>query len=217
MAEIIDFRRYEIYEAGALLVAIIAYPNEQDTERRHALFTALCAQAIRARCELDSDWASRPRWIKPAHAALSDKAIQRGLKGLERRMHERMIAGKMAIAFLYEAEVGSLPPLPSGVKHLSLNQLSAMVAEEARQSEPENLETRFWRPSRPVVHLAAATQIVMAKMKDSQWGEVNIADFFTSQALIEEIVYTAERFETLFDKSRAPVKSVDLIQVRIAA
>jgi hypothetical protein len=67
-----------------------------------------------------------------------------------------MIAARMAYPFLKEAESGKLPALPAGLKRFSLNQMAELVLSDAGQADAENVETRIWRPSRPVIHLATA-------------------------------------------------------------
>jgi hypothetical protein len=42
-----------------------------------------------------------------------------------------------------------------------LNQLSEFVLADGGQQDPGNVETRISRRSRPVIHLAAATAVVM--------------------------------------------------------
>jgi hypothetical protein len=61
-----------------------------------------------------------------------------------------MIAGRMAVAFLKEALPGQVLKLPQGLKRLSINQLSRLVLDDTRFTDPHNVETRIWRPSLPV-------------------------------------------------------------------
>jgi hypothetical protein len=59
-----------------------------------------------------------------------------------------MIAGRMGIGFLKEAVTGQVP---AGLKRLSINELAELVLDDAGYSEPQNVETRIWRPSLPVI------------------------------------------------------------------
>lgn len=61
---VLDFNRIEIYEAGAVLIAFLAYPEASEEPRRHALHASLCHVALRLRCELDPNWALSPQPIK---------------------------------------------------------------------------------------------------------------------------------------------------------
>src|ERR1700731_3789858 len=58
-----------------------------------------------------------------------------------------MVAARMAVPFLQEVELGKRPKLPKSIKRQSLNEMAAFVAGEAEQSEPQNVESRVWRPS----------------------------------------------------------------------
>lgn len=71
-----------------------------------------------------------------------------------------MAAARMAIAYLKEAATGQVPKLPPGIKRLSLNQLSEMVLKDTRERMPENVETRIWGESVPVIHIASAVEVL---------------------------------------------------------
>ena len=66
---LIDFDQLEVYEAGALLLTWLAYPheNKEDDERRSRVRAALCACALRAKCEMDPVWANSPQSVKPIY------------------------------------------------------------------------------------------------------------------------------------------------------
>jgi len=152
----IDFGQQETHEAGAMLVTLLAYPHDDEEETgRTNLHASLCAIALHARYANGPDDA-KSQSMKPVHAFRESKQIGKDLNGLQRRLQDRMAAARMAIAYLKEAAAGKPPKLPAGIKRLSLNQLSEMVLRDTRESSPENVETRVWRPSLPVIHLASA-------------------------------------------------------------
>ena len=95
----IDFKHLEVYEAGALLVTLLAYPGEGDheEERRSRVHTSLCACMLRAIYEVDLDRAVSPQVIKPIYALQTERACSLGLRTLPRRLHHRMIAARMAL------------------------------------------------------------------------------------------------------------------------
>src|SRR3979490_755858 len=86
--------------------------------------------------------------------------MKRDLRTLYRRHRHRMIAGRMAIAFLQKAS-GITPKVPGTTGRLSIDALCTLVADDAGYTEPENVETRIWRPSLPVIHVAAALQLLL--------------------------------------------------------
>ena len=54
---LVDFNRVQTYEAGAMLVTLLAYPGASgsDEERRSQLHASLCAYMLRASYEVDPD------------------------------------------------------------------------------------------------------------------------------------------------------------------
>ena len=189
----IDFNRLQVYEAGALLLTLLAYPDASD-ETQGNIHLSLCTHALRVRSEIDPDWALLAQPIKPIYALRSQRECNRDLRTLERRMRDRMVAGRMGIAFLREALPGQVLELPAGVKRLSINQLAEFVLD-TRFTDPENVETRIWRQSLPVIHLASATV-------EAEAGPIVLEALLINRKVIEVVVRTAEYHETLLAQSR---------------
>ena len=210
-----DFNHLEVYEAGALLVSLLAYPGEgrEDDERRCGVYTSLCACVLRARAEADPDWATEPQLVKPIYAAQSKSDCDKGLRELKRRLRDRMIAARMAYPFLKEAETGEVPELPPSVKRLSINAMSELVLEDAGYSEPENVETRIWRPSLPVIHLASAVHNYLHLIEIEALG---LRGLLTCRDVIEYVIRNAEYFEALVGRSnRLRVNADRLVRLRV--
>ena len=76
-------------------------------------------------------------------------------------------------------------------------------------------KSRFWRPSRPVIHLAAATSFIGQQMKNA--GEpFSLETFLVSREFIECVLRKAEELETLIaNNSQFPIKADQLIRFRI--
>ena len=195
----IDFNRLQVYEAGALLLTLLAYPDASD-ETQGNIHLSLCTHALRVRSEIDPDWALLAQPIKPIYALRSQRECNRDLRTLERRMRDRMVAGRMGIAFLREALPGQVLGLPAGVKRLSINQLAELVLD-TRFTDPENVETRIWRQSLPVIHLASATQVFL-NLAEAEAGPIVLEALLLNRKVIEVVVRTAEYHETLMAQSR---------------
>ncbi len=161
---LIDFDQLEVYEAGALLLTWLAYPheNKEDDERRGRVHTALCACALRAKCEMDPVWANSPQSVKPIYLCQTERDLNRSLRTLPRRLRDRMVAARMAYPFLKEAEV----------------------------------ETRIWRESRPVIHLASAVHgyLHLAEAKAEPLG---LGPLVTDRSILEYVIRNAEHCECL--------------------
>lgn len=212
---VLNFRKLQIYEAGAVLVTMLAYPHIKGDKKRVGLYLSLCSTALRARAELDEKWSNIPQRIKPVYAFYPVRETEKNLKALKRRLHERMVAGRMGVAFLKEVVTGHVPVLPKGIKRLSVNQMAELVLENAGQSDPENVETRIWRASLPVIHLAAACQTLMQQSEREVGRAIHLGYLMTDRKVIEHVVRTAEEFRLLLAKSTR-LRPIDpKLQVRI--
>ena len=206
----------EVYEAGALLLMALAYPEDKITdEERDNIHASLCCWALRARGNEDRDWLMNPQRIKPFYALRDTDQIAKDLKTFQRRMRDRDVAGRMAMAFLKKALSGKEPELPEGIKRLSLNEISVMVLEDAGLSDPENVESRIWRKSIPVIHLAAAIQTILQQLHKTGAPVPTHVDLLNSQSLIERMITVAEEYAPLFAKTGLDIDPQSLMQFRI--
>jgi hypothetical protein len=106
-----DFSKVEVFEAGAGLLTLLAYPGPDCEQKRADLHATLCALAVRVAYPLDSEHALRPHLMKPIYAFRTAREIERDVRTLRRRHRDRMIAGRMAVAFLQKA-YGITPTAP---------------------------------------------------------------------------------------------------------
>lgn len=214
----INFARDEVYECGATLVSLLAFPeDDKDDGQRSELHASICALSLRVIFE-NFEGEAIPQPMKPIHALREQKLINNDVKTLNRRLRHRMVAARMAIPFLQEVETGSTPSLPAGIQRLSINAMATLVLKDAGQIDPENVETRVWRASLPVIHLAAATQVLLNLVEKSGVGSVSIGDLIWSRPAIEYIVREAERYEALLAKSpRLTIDPNKLVKLRLAS
>jgi hypothetical protein len=207
----VDFRRPEVYEIGARLVTWLAFPGEEESEeRRGRVHASLCAYALRAKYETDPEWLVAPQPIKPIYALRPQWDIDRDLKTLERRLRDRMIAARMAIGFLKEAITGEVPKLPAGIKRMSVNQMALLVLGDAGFTDPENVESRIWRPSLPVIHLATAIQL-MLQLAEPETG-LGLEVLLLDRKIIDLVVRTAEYHRSVIVQSRLQIDPEKLIR-----
>jgi len=215
---LVDFNRVQIYEAGAMLVTLLAYPGASgsDEERRSQLHASLCAYMLRASYEVDPDLATLPQIIKPIYPLQTERDCRKSLRSLPRLLRDRMVAARMAYPFLKEAESGKTPALPAGLKRFSLNQMAELVLSDAGQADAENVETRIWRPSRPVIHLATAVHGYL-HLVGPEAEVLGFAPLMTSRPVIEYVIRNAQCCETLVTKaSRLRIDPDQLIKIRLA-
>jgi hypothetical protein len=196
---LIDFSRLTVYEAGALLVTLLAFPDASD-ETQGNVHASLCNYALRIRSATDPDWTISPQPIKPFYAFRRERDCNRDLRTLERRWRDRMVAGRMGIAYLKEAIPGQVLELPPSVKRLSINQLAELVLDDIRFTDPENVETRIWRPSLPVVHLASAIQVYLSLTEANP--PFGLERLLLNRAMIEAVIEGAAYHEGLMTRSK---------------
>ena len=164
-----NFEHEEVYERGAILLTALACPQESDAARSLQLYLSLCGKALWLKHLMKpEDWT--PIQVRPQYVFRDPKVIDRDVAYVVKRLGERMVAGRMAIALLRKAVPGGLQRLPKEIRRLSVNQLAPYVLEDAGQTEPGNVERRVWAPSRPVIHIAAAA--AMAGQELSKRGEL---------------------------------------------
>jgi hypothetical protein len=210
----IDFDQSTVYETGARVVTLLAYPDGNDDlwGRVHA---ALCACALRATAENDPTWATSPQTVKPVYLLQTVPAINRSLRQLKRRLRDRMVAARMAYPYLHKAEFREVPKLPPGVKRLSINAMSELVLEDAGQTEPENVETRIWKPSLPVIHLATAVHGYL-HLFDGEPDPPGLGSLIFHRDVIEYVIRNAEHCEALVGQSeRIRIDPDRLIKFRL--
>jgi hypothetical protein len=153
-----------------------------------------------------------PQPIKPVYAFRLEQDIERDLKTLERRMRDRIIAGRMGIGFLKESVTGQVP---EGLKRLSINELAELVLDDAGYSEPENVEARIWRPSLPVIHLATALRLLL-HLGNPLIGPIGYEALLLGRNVIELVIRTAEYHRVLFTQSRfLRLDPESLIRIRL--
>jgi hypothetical protein len=208
----VSLKGKEVYERGATLLTVLAYPNERDAERRLQLYLSLCGRALWLRHVIEpDDW--MPITVRPQYVFRDRKIIDRHVAFAGRRMQERLVAGRMAVLFFRRAEIGALPPLPDGIKRLSINQMAAFVLDDAGQADLENVEKRFWRPSKPVIHLATAAALVGQELQKAD-VPLLLDSFLFHEALIEAVLRRAELLKELISKDpKFPAKAEQLIQL----
>jgi hypothetical protein len=165
---------------------------------------------------LDPTWGLSPQRIKPIYALRTPQEVNKDLRTLSRRLRDRMAAGRMAIGFLQEIAAGQLPELPPAIRRLSVNQMASLVLDDTGNVEVENVETRVWRPSLPVIHLATAT-LLLLRFLEPRTGRLDVEAFLLSRELIENVIRAAEKHAALIVQShRLRIDPDRLIKVRLA-
>ena len=74
-----DFNRIELYEAGAMLVTLLAFPGKSadDEEERSRVHASLCWCMLRATYEVYPDRAISPQSVKPIYSFQTQRDCNR--------------------------------------------------------------------------------------------------------------------------------------------
>jgi hypothetical protein len=209
----ISFARMEVYECGAMLLALLACPNESEEGKRAELYLSLCGRALWSRYSAaPDDWT--PITVRPQHVFRHPDQIDADVGFVGKRFSERMVAARMAVKFFERAGAGSVT-VPKDIKRLSINEMANYVLADAELKDPEYLEKRIWRPSRPVIHLATAAAIIGQASQRAGQG-IQPESYLSRSDLIEDLVNRAEIFALLAEHdAQFPVEADQLIRIRL--
>jgi len=210
---VLDFVQREVYECGADLVSLLAFPSASEAERRQSVHASLCHEFLR-QFHSNSSNTETPILVKPKYAFRSAKEVKKDWKTFERRLRDRLAAGHMAIAFLQPA-YGIKPNLPEGMTKPTIDGMAEQIAEQFGLAEPGNVESRIWRPSLPVAHLAAAFGVAINRGQLAGHPKTSIGDIMSDASLIEEIVREAALYENIIENNKLPIDPAQLVHIAI--
>lgn len=197
---IINFDNAPIYEVAAQVLTILMFsgPNDTDDIRGHVRMS-LCAWAIHRRAELDAQWGEELQAMRPVYAIWPTKEVDRDMARINRRMRSRMTAGRMAMVFLKKAHHGEVPRVTPPLKRLSINQVAEWALPDSGLTDTANVKSRAWRPSLPVLHLAAAAEFVR-QMYEKAGQPLSYDDLLWQPLPLQLMLAEAATYEALFAK-----------------
>src|ERR1700733_11118244 len=198
---VLDAKKQSLFECGAALLALLAFPSSADAEHAE-IVTSLCSDHLRAKFK---EAGNPEELVKAKYAFRDEGTIKKDLKKLDRLVRDRMAAAHVAIAFLQNA-IGQRPNLPRDVKRLSLNQLSEFAMRQAKQSIPENFETRVWRASLPVIHLAAAVAVAISDRERMGEERTSYGNIITDVEFLFDVLRFTIEYEIIIKNSQLPIK-----------
>jgi hypothetical protein len=97
---------------------------------------------------------------------------------------------------------------------MSINQMALLVLKDTGYTEPENVETRIWRPSLPVIHLATAIQVLL-HLAEPLVGRLGLETLLLDRGIIELVVKTAEYHRSVILQSPVKIDPEKLINIRL--
>lgn len=155
------------FMTGAQFLAILAWPTVGELERFRQVSDELMGAVVRMTDANDADAfkAVMEKWPQHDWTGVERCAGKRrpALGYLEKRLGQRMAAARAGIGKIHDQIFDAAATLPSEISALSIDQLSKLIRKDVTIDDPENVEKLVWRPSLPVIHLAMATQLLLAK------------------------------------------------------
>ncbi len=219
----IDLSVTRHFEAGAIVLAMLALSGASD-EVRAGLIYSLCHRALRAKFDLASPESCIEQPLKPIYVFRSEGELAKDFRKFDRLIRSRLIAADMAFVLL-KKKTGTLPDLlPKGLEKLSLNELSEWVGRKHLKSrkrgieiEPGNIESRMWRPSQAVIHIAMALAVFTQAYDREGHGKVHPVEILGQPELIDWLISTANEYGDLIEQHGIlGAKAPALIRIRLA-
>lgn len=212
MRKLIISAQREPFEIGARLFAAIAFPAVNEAIERRRASDAWCAALINATKKAAPSISADLDERFPRYASLDERSIKKALRKTRSRLRDRQVAGHMARGFFQEFLDQRPAVLPEPMARLSLNELSKFVGREAGQHLPENTRKRAWRPSRSVIHLASAIDLVGRFSFASHNNDYDMED----GEMHRRIIKIAEISELVVEADhRFGVKPDEMLRVRL--
>lgn len=152
------------FVSSALFYCILAWPTLDETVEFHRVAEEKIAGQLRVWLrahperieELRLRWPSCD-WDRYLEVATRKRRISEGR--LRSRLEHRMVAARIAIGVLHNELPDVQVSLPDGWTDVSIDQMCALVGEQLKIKDPENIEKLVWRPSLPIIHVAIAAQL----------------------------------------------------------
>jgi hypothetical protein len=127
----IDLCTIPVYEAGAKMFAVLAYPNAEDVTRYEQYFVALCRAWCQQKACSDPDWALRQQSIRPYFYAQSDAFFLKTLHAGGKKILHRMVSTRQVMPHLKAIELNK-EPLSVGELPPTVNNMAILMARDFR-------------------------------------------------------------------------------------
>ena len=169
------------FMTGALFHSILAWPTATETDSYQRISEELMAGVIRLTKAEDPAKVQRvinewPQFNWPSIEARAQKP-KSALGYLNKRLTQRMAAGKAGIGKSHEQLFGIPAVLPEGVTAMSIDQLCKLIKSDVSINDSDDIEKHVWRKSLPIIHVAMAVQLMLAgKFKDRAEFGTNLQD-----------------------------------------
>jgi len=86
---------------------------------------------------------------------------------------------------------------------------------EANQSIPENFETRVWRPSLPVIHIASAVAVAISDREQVGEGQTSYGNLIADNEFIGRVLHYTREYEKIIKTNKLPINAKKLVSIQL--
>ena len=191
-------------ESGARFFAALAFSHPAEAQARNNAIAAWVASYLRKVNQVDGCVEPFEDFRLNRFTGLSPTWCQATLRTAMRRLRDRSACARAVRPWITELLGGQHPPV-AGVAKFTQRQIALYLCGNDPQ-RAANFERRVWRPSRPVVHLAAANDCHLTAT-DPLGSHVGVD--LSSADLIKKLVQDAAQLQPLIEADDRFGTSVD--------
>ena len=167
---LIPLKSLPVYEASAVFLSTIAYPDPRDKPQRERFRIATSRWAILERAKIDNEWRRVAQEIRPEifldDERLYKQTFERGSSLLARRV--------FCVAFMVYPHLFKTPVRPYGFEP-TVGNLAGILADAlgmSRESQ-KTIESKLWAPTKPVAHAAVTLSrfLSYAWRREEPWDD----------------------------------------------
>jgi hypothetical protein len=157
------------FAAGAKLLSCLVHPKTgpQEEQERLKIERAIGFEALKRSGKL-KHWRGLQIAVPPHYISQPELERARALRKVDTELKRRRVAARIAMPLLVQFAVERPLNLEAEGRTVSLKikALSELYQRDAGESEATNVQTRAWRPSFPVLHMAIALEILVSLARE---------------------------------------------------
>lgn len=171
-------------ETGARFLAALAFPAKHEDAARQDAVAAWVGQALH---ELNRVTGMTEPFADPSLNGFASRSAERReetLRIASRRLRERNDVARALRPWMREL-LGEPQPLPKGMKKFTQRQISRFMHNDYHE-DADHFQERHWRPSRPILHLAIACDLILCRLggEESEFP-ITLDDIGLFEVLVE--------------------------------
>ena len=192
----VDFTQLEVFEAGAMLLTILAYPHDTFPNKNHdEVFNSIVATAMRDYSILNQEWSLKRQSIKPVYFLGLGNGSEKIMRGFFKTIAERLRSARAGLFHLKSkidpTEIDDLFAIHDQTnRNHNTTSFIEFMADWGEPIETHNFINRAWKPTKSVLHIALALLLEII-----DWDKINHRNFAINDFIFDKafIVRTINR------------------------